>query len=763
MVSLVRALQSFQSGALSRDELLVEVDQMLEGGRADEAFLLEALEKENTKVPLPVDVHQQVQGKIEKAAEIRNKLNRETAAGEGEVDPDLSRTRLATSLFFNGTSSAGAGEAKGWSPETSAPAAESPRADVPERMKGTGDVLNDRFVLEECIGTGGMSSVYKALDRRKLEADDRNPYVAVKVLNVEFRAHPDSLIALQREAKKSQSLAHPNIVRVYDFDRDGATVYMTMEYLPGKSLAKLLRAPGFKGLPEKQSMEILEGISSALKFAHENGIIHADFKPANVILTDDGKVKVIDFGIARAFQRPDDTDMEATRFDPGSLGALTPTYASPEMLEHKEPDPRDDVYALACIAYEMFVGRHPFGRMQATEARDGGLELERRKHLTRRQWRALKTALDFDREKRTPGIEKFLSELRSERAVTLPAPVYTLGKVAVAAAIGVLAYQYLVVGFMQRSETDSPVAAAPAESSAGQSEMELASLQVQGIDLDADNAEPADSKEQGSAPAVGQRDEPEVLAMVDPEPVTPVKIPVPELSEAAVAGVLKEVKCAAFSTSVNDGVVNLRGYISRQFDINRLEKDLLALPGAKEVSSDLTRMDASKCAVIDLFAPYWAMGRGAGQGVSIKTRQEGNEFVEGDPLVVQISTPAYETYVNIDYFSLDGGVVHMVPGPRKMDNQAPANYKATIGDLGEWTIGGPFGSEMVTVLYTPQPLFDKVRDEYETRADYLAAIEQQLKRISKTSGSDKIVMDFVMLDTRPKSFLQKLRGKTASH
>ena len=84
-----------------------------------------------------------------------------------------------------------------------------------------GDVLNGRFVLEERVGSGGMSTVYKALDRRKLEADDRNPYVAVKVLNVEFRSHPQSLIALQREAKKSQSLAHPNIVRVYDFDRDG--------------------------------------------------------------------------------------------------------------------------------------------------------------------------------------------------------------------------------------------------------------------------------------------------------------------------------------------------------------------------------------------------------------------------------------------------------------------------------------------------------------------------------------------------------------
>lgn len=742
MVSLVRALRSFQSGVLSKEDLFAEVDQILEGGRADEGVLLETLEEENTKVPLPDDVHHQVQGKIEKAAETRHMRNSEVPAAEDEADPDQSRTRLATSMFFNGTTSTDARDAKNSSPDASNPVAGTPQVPAPERMKGTGDVLNDRFVLEECIGTGGMSSVYKALDRRKLEADDRSPYVAVKVLNVEFRAHPDSLIALQREAKKSQSLAHPNIVRVYDFDRDGSTVYMTMEYLQGKPLAKVLRAPGFKGLPEKESMKILEGISRALVFAHENGIIHADFKPANVILTDEGKIKVIDFGIARAFQRPDDTDMEATRFDAGSLGALTPTYASPEMLEHEEADPRDDVYALACIAYEMFTGRHPYGRMQATEARDGGLELERRQ-LTRRQWNALKLALDFDRNKRTRSVEKFLSDLCAEQSITLPAPVYMLGKVAATVAVGVFAYQFLIADLIHQPVTDSVIVTVPVGNSSEPDEAELASLQIPDNDTD--------------TLAVNMQDEPEMLAMVEPEPVVPVKVPEPDLSRAAVTDVLKEVKCAVFSTTVSDGVVGLRGYVARQFDVNQLEKDLLRLPGAKQVSSDLTRIDESKCAVVDLFAPYWVAGSSVGKGASIRTQQAGNEFVEGDPLVVEISTPAYETYVNVDYFSLDGGVVHMVPGPRAKDNQAPPNYKATIGDLGEWTIAGPFGSEMVTVLLTPQPLFDKQRDEYENRVDYLAAVEEQLKRMAKTSGSDKIAVDFVMLDTRPKSFLQKLR------
>ena len=188
-----------------------------------------------------------------------------------------------------------------------------------ERMKGVGDTLNGRFVLEECIGFGGMGMVYKALDLRKLEASDRKPYIAIKVLNVQFRGHPTSLIALQREARKAQALAHPNIVAVYDFDRDGSMVYLTMEYLVGEPLSRSLRAADFTGMPLAQAMPVISGMARALAYAHHRGFVHCDLKPANVFLTERGDVKVIDFGIARVFQKTED-DQDATVFDAGSLG-----------------------------------------------------------------------------------------------------------------------------------------------------------------------------------------------------------------------------------------------------------------------------------------------------------------------------------------------------------------------------------------------------------------------------------------------------------
>ncbi len=235
--------------------------------------------------------------------------------------------------------------------------ASGPRAAVD--LPAIGVVLQGRFELIELIGEGGMSRVYKALDRRRAEARSQNPYLAVKLLTVPFEDPIGALQLLEREAHKLQSLTHPNIVRVIDVDRDHRTVFMTMELLSGESLlSKLRRAAPVGGMPHEQVQDIVAGIASALEFAHGYGIVHGDLKPGNVFVTEDGETKVIDFGIARFLGRPSDGDSPTHDWE--TINALTPPYASPEMIEGMEPDPRDDIYALACIAHEMLTGRTPF-------------------------------------------------------------------------------------------------------------------------------------------------------------------------------------------------------------------------------------------------------------------------------------------------------------------------------------------------------------------------------------------------------------------
>jgi serine/threonine protein kinase len=276
---------------------------------------------------------------------------------------------------------------------------------------GRGSVVKERFVLEEELGRGGMGIVFKARDLRKDEAQDRNPWVALKLLNDEFRRHPESLKALQRESRKAQHLAHANVVTVYDFDRDGGNVFMVMELLEGESLDMLIRDNEGTGLGVEKALRLTRDLCRAMAYAHEQGVVHSDFKPANAFLTKEGIVKVFDFGIARAAKRADNVSGSTTLFDPGTLGALTPTYASCEMIEGLEPDSRDDVYAMACVAYELLTGKHPFNRSSAVEARDKRMTAKRPRGLKRHQWRAIQHGLQFSRDKRTASAQQFLNEL----------------------------------------------------------------------------------------------------------------------------------------------------------------------------------------------------------------------------------------------------------------------------------------------------------------------------------------------------------------
>ena len=310
-------------------------------------------------------------------------------------------------------------------------------------------ILKERFLLEKVLGVGGMGIVYKAKDRLKVEAQDRDPYVAIKVLSEEFKSHPEAFISLQRESRKSQRIAHPNTVKVYDFDRDGDTVFMTMEYMDGKPLDQLIRQYKATGLPRDDGWEIINGMCSALIHAHEENIVHSDFKPGNVFITGNSMAKIFDFGIARAVANVDSLESKTgdkTVFDAGNLGALTPAYASLEMLQGATPDVRDDIYALGCVVYEILTGEHPYNKVPADEAFNRGLKLKKINGIKKHQWKAIEKSLAFKRENRTSTVEQFYKELTF---------VYKPGFKSIAALFIFLAVS--VTAFIQVSNNQSPL------------------------------------------------------------------------------------------------------------------------------------------------------------------------------------------------------------------------------------------------------------------------------------------------------------------
>lgn len=380
MSQFAHALQSFRSGRSTRDQLLDELDKELSARRTTPRTLLAILNDENSAAALPTEVRRAVAERITSWTQDDTQLLSAGQAGDGPK-----------TILLGNTSTGNA----------------APAADV-------GAVLQGRFKLVERIGEGGMSRVYKAIDMRRVEAHSPNPFLAVKVLTIPVDHYFDSIKALDREADKLRSLTHPNIVRVIDVDRDGQTVFMTMEFLSGESLHDKLRPAKAVALSTERRREIVASIAQALEFAHRTGIVHGDLKPGNVIITDNGDVKVIDFGIARFLARPKEAGVAPGR-NWEALSALTPPYASPEMIEDQEPDARDDVYALACIAHEMLTGRHPFARASAVSARDSGAEVVPNAALSGAQFRAIVRGLRFARDDRTPSALAFLEEFSGKR------------------------------------------------------------------------------------------------------------------------------------------------------------------------------------------------------------------------------------------------------------------------------------------------------------------------------------------------------------
>ena len=397
MRELEACLTAFERRELPLDRLLSEIDRVVSADGGDGTRVRTAIRAQSWDSRLDEDVRLAVEQRVATA----EAAAREHRPGDrSDPQPDADGTRIL---------------------EPSHPA---PRV---------GSVIKQRFELVEELGAGGMGRVFKALDRVRAEAHDREPHLAIKILSEAFQQHADAAIALQREAKKTLRLSHPNVVNVYDFDRDGPLMFMTMEYLSGRSLDRMLKEPGFKGLPIEDALAILRPAAAALSHAHAHGLVHSDFKPSNVFIGNDGQVKIIDFGIARAVRRAG-SDTDETLFDPGRLGALTPPYASIEQIDGCDPDPRDDVYALACVAYELLTGRHPFDRVTARRALTERMEPARPPNLSGRQWEGLKRALAFHRDKRTPTVEAFVASLEPPRT----GPALPAARAALAAAAGSL-------------------------------------------------------------------------------------------------------------------------------------------------------------------------------------------------------------------------------------------------------------------------------------------------------------------------------------
>ena len=271
-----------------------------------------------------------------------------------------------------------------------------------------GAVLTHRYVIEGRLGRGGMGTVYQAVDRIRRANPEIDCHVAIKVLHEATRWRPEALARLSREFYCAQALSHRSVVKVFELDRDDDFAFFTMELLDGELLSEVIKRSLPAAVDRPLAWSVIREIGDGIAHAHSRNVIHADLKPQNIMVTKSGETRILDFGASSDSIRSPAGDSANDACD---SAAVTPAYAAWELLDGQQADPRDDLFALACVSYELLAGRHPFGHRRSPEARQLGLRPARPPGLTRRQWQALSLGLQWDRENRSMSVRDWLAAL----------------------------------------------------------------------------------------------------------------------------------------------------------------------------------------------------------------------------------------------------------------------------------------------------------------------------------------------------------------
>ena len=607
------------------------------------------------------------------------------------------------------------------------------------------------FQIESILGVGGFGITYLARDgnlKRSVAIKEflpsdlsvrREDSTVEPVSENESETFRWGLDRFLSEARTLARFQHPNIVGVHSVFEANNTAYMVMEYEQGSSFGAVLREPD--NCREEKLRAVLMPLLDGLEKVHEAGFVHRDIKPNNLFVRKDGSPVVLDFGSAR----------QALGVETRTLTSLvSPGYAPFEQYNaNRDGDkqgPWTDIYALGATLYRAVTGKGPVDALTRAGAILKGHKdvlipaaVAGGDRYSASFLRAIDRALAFQPEARPQTIGEWRIMFKDASPEAGDEVDFSLAAddgdktLVVNSGAGDLPFEKTV----RLGQPPTPPPPPPPPPSRGADS---------GRDSSPDVAPGGQGKSRsGRLIAVlvaGIAILGAALWWYQQQQL------LPDLSRAQ--AILDEVPCAALVATATDRSVSLDGFATDSIEFAGALERVAGLPGVGSVSKSVIAVDRSYCRLVDFYAPYWRVNRQQKLGTSISTPNPGNVFVEGEPLVLNVSAPLYRSYLYVDYHFHDGYVVHLLPDQRSGPVRLDAGEWLAMGEAGELVVSPPFGQEMIAVIASPVPFFADIREGHESDGDYLAALNQRLKADSTGTEGRPVTADFLFITTKPR-------------
>jgi eukaryotic-like serine/threonine-protein kinase len=567
-----------------------------------------------------------------------------------------------------------------------------------------------------------MGIVYKAYDPELRQS------VAIKTIRKEIldQDHATDNILLERFKNEviagRRLMKHRNIVGTYEFGQEQEICFIVMEYVEGKPLKDYLDKGHRFTLGEV--MNFMRQLLDALQFAHEQGIVHRDIKPANIMLTPHGQIQITDFGIAKI----DSASMTKTGTVMG-----TPSYMSPEQCLGQHVDARTDIFSAGVVLYQLLTGENPFVGTSAMTTMHKVLNItpinpsQFNVHISKIFDRVMQKALAKRPDARFQSAREFAQALQS-------VVIQEQEKSAKTAEDEATVLEVEVPKVPPKPEKKpKPAQEQPAP-------WRPRKLGILGIALTI------------ALGVIG------AVVLVPPEPTkTPSEAelltsPKPALDRAKLDALLSSFTCARLQADFNpDQILILSGHLQPE-DLPKLKQRLAEIPGLPEVIYEITALTWPYCELVEILFPLKQLNQEQRLGLEITPYQHPSHYVEEENLVLAYTIPSYNSYIYIDYYQLDGGVIHLFPNGMGLNKPVTAKTRHILGDTAkgqkQWQIHPPFGTEMIVIIASSTPLFDQPRPELEQAKDYLSALR---KAITVKTGQGQLAADYFSIITKATS------------